>query len=128
MFGYLLALFCLLASAFLLGDWFYHQKRCTVKVRARISEVQHHRPGRMRKESRHFYPVYTFTYEEQVYTVCGKEPSRTNQWKVGDEADLFFAPGNPDCFRVGKRTGDLVYGAAALAAGILFLVVGRMAG
>lgn len=128
MFGNLLALFCLLASAFLLGDWFYHQKRCTVKVRARISEVQLHRPGRMRKESRHFYPVYTFTYEEQVYTVCGKEPSRTNQWKVGDEADLFFAPGNPDCFRVGKRTGDLVYGAAALAAGILFLVVGRMAG
>ena len=124
----LLALFCLCAAAFLLGDWFYHQKRCTVKVRARISEIQHHRPGRMRKESRHFYPVYTFTHEGQAYTVRGKEPSRTNQWKVGDETDLYFAPGNPDCFRVGNRTSDLVYAGAALALAVLFLCAGRMAG
>lgn len=124
----LLALFCLIASVFLLADWGYRRKRCTVKVRARVTEVRHQRPGRMRKESRHFYPVYSFTYEGQAYTVCPREPSRTNQWKEGDEADLYFAPGNPDCFRVGNRISDLVYAGAALALAVLFLFAGRMAG
>lgn len=121
----LLALFSFAAAAFLLIDWGYHRVRCTLRVQARVSEIQHQKPGRLRKESRTFYPVYTFSHDGRPFTVRAREPSRTNQWKVGDEAELYIDPENPDRFRVGNQTGDLVFASVALGLGILFLLAAR---
>lgn len=126
MLSFIPALLCFAAAAFLLGDWLYRKKRCTVPVRARVTEIQHQKAGRLRKKSRNFYPVYTFTYDQRSYTIRAREPSRTNRWEVGEEIELFIAPDDPDCFREGRQTGDLVYAGLALAMGLLFLYAARL--
>ena len=123
---YILSLLCFAGAAFLLGDWLYRKKRCTVPVQARVTEVRHQKSGRLRKGSRNFYPVYTFTYDQRSFTVQAREPSRTNRWEVGEETELFIAPDDPDCFREGRQTGDLVYAGLAAAMGLLFLIAARL--
>ena len=123
---YILALLCFAAAAFLLGDWLYRRKRCTLRVTAQVTDVEHQKSGRLRKESRTFYPVYTFTCGERTYTVRPREPSRTNRWKIGDDAELYIAPDDPDFFREGRQIGELIYGGVALALGLLFLFAARL--
>ncbi len=88
-----------------------------------MTEIEGQKASRLRGERRGFCPVYSFNLDDQLYTVRPREPSRTNRWKVGDEAELHAAPDNPDCFRVGNQISDLVYAGAALVLGALLLDV-----
>ena len=119
----ILALLFLAAAVWLLGSWLRRKKRCSVSVTAHVSAIERNRPGRLQKETKNYYPVYTFTWNDRAWNVRPDEPSRTNQWKVGDQVALRFDPENPDLFYVGKCRSDLVWGLVSLALCVLMVVI-----
>lgn len=81
----------------------------TEKVNAIVVEVQ----SKIRREHsrRHavdrevYCPVFEYTYNGTRYTSAAGKYSRWNSFSVGDTAEIYIAPDNPDDFLIaGERT------------------------
>lgn len=112
-----------LIGLYLTIGWIVKRKKCSQSVTATVSDIEYNRAGFIRKDVRNYYPVYRFVMNGQEFNVRPDAPERTNRWKKGEEVVLKVNPGNPDVFRVGNETSDLVYGILSLGLCLLFVCV-----
>lgn len=107
----------------------FQAKRCTESVNATVVENLVEKSTRTNSKGRHrisvmYRPVFSFTYDGDVYTVESKSASNPPVFEQGEDVELKINPDDPEDFYAPSDKTINFVGTIFAAMGAVFLVVG----